>query len=187
MLHESVTKKTLESENIIPKRLAPTTFNNIESVGDLIDAEYVALSVDTSRWKTYRNEKAGFEVNIPPNWFCGNTRLDPTSSKSVVCLNDKDKEGYYAGASVVDGYIMVNFPDVHEIVGFSFWDNLLNAKNTGSKIYKALIDKRSSVIIINAEQLIDVRDATYSWNIVSSSVVERDVFDGFVETFRFLP
>lgn len=187
LLYERATLVTNQPLSIRVVQSTAKAFNNIESVSDLVDGEYIFTPVDTSKWQTYRNNDAGFEVKIPSNWFCGNIRLDPTSSKSVVCFDNKDKEEYYAGTLDVDGYVMINFPDLHALVSFSLRNDLVNARNAGSKIYKILIDKRSSVIIVNAERMIDVRDATYSWNIVGSSVVERDVFDGFVETFRFLP
>lgn len=42
--------------------------NEIESIKDLIDGEYVFTPVDTSDWQTYRNEEVGFEVKIPKDW-----------------------------------------------------------------------------------------------------------------------
>lgn len=39
--------------------------DEIESVRDLIDGEYAFTPVDTSDWKTYRNEEYGFEVKYP--------------------------------------------------------------------------------------------------------------------------
>ena len=46
----------------------PEKSEEIESVRDLIDGEYVFTSIDTSDWQTYRNEEAGFEVRIPKNF-----------------------------------------------------------------------------------------------------------------------
>ncbi len=45
-----------------------TAQDPISSIKDLIDGEYQIPSVDTSKWKTYRNDELGFEVKIPQEW-----------------------------------------------------------------------------------------------------------------------
>ena len=71
--------------------------------------------IDTSNWKTYRNEEYGFEVKYPEEWYCGRAALDPTKDKTVFCLDMRDKEGYYERGEQTDG-IMINVVDLDSII-----------------------------------------------------------------------
>ncbi len=47
-----------------------------------------SYSIDISDWKTYRNEKRGFEIKYPPNWFVGERWSTVYISNVEQALND---------------------------------------------------------------------------------------------------
>ena len=53
-----------------------TTEDEISSIKGLIDGEYQFPPVDTSNWKTYRNDELGFEVKMPKEWEMRNPYVE---------------------------------------------------------------------------------------------------------------
>ena len=75
-----------------------TTDAWLNDVKDYIDGEYVFESMDTSDWKTFRNDKVGYEIKIPRDWSClhGENSLDENLKiSSSVCKKNKkiNKDG----------------------------------------------------------------------------------------------
>ncbi|MFZ1655047.1 MAG: hypothetical protein WBO92_00830 [Candidatus Moraniibacteriota bacterium] len=164
----------------------PTQTEGTEGIKDLIDGEYAFTPVDTSDWQTYRNEEVGFEVKIPKDWFCGGIALDPNSKRSIVCLEEKLIKDYYAGKFGNNDIVMINFPDLEEISTTSLKENLISAKQYGSKIFSLMIDKENAVLVIMSTHIINVSDGSSEWNIVAFPSVKKDVFDGLLRSFKFL-
>lgn len=72
--------------------------------------------LDTSTWKTYRNEEFGFEVMYPLDWsfefHAGSKNMSlssPTRSHLSICLEDEPCTGFGLDpdAEIVDGYISI--------------------------------------------------------------------------------
>lgn len=61
-------RDTPQSEQTVQKVEQLVKTDELENVRDLIDGEYAFTPIDTSDWKTYRNEKQGYEVQYPTSW-----------------------------------------------------------------------------------------------------------------------
>jgi hypothetical protein len=46
-----------------------------------------SCSLDTSDWKTYRNEKYGFEIKYPEGWNIDDTKVDQQYSKDTIIIS----------------------------------------------------------------------------------------------------
>ena len=65
-----------------------------DAVKDLIDAKQIFnVNLDTSNWQTYRNEKMGFEIRIPKDWY-----VNDSSESGGVCFGKKGVNYYYEEA-----------------------------------------------------------------------------------------
>lgn len=179
------TKNVSQPEQITQMTEQPSKTDEIESIQDLIDGEYTFTPVDTSDWQTYHNEEAGFEVKIPKGWFCGGIALDQNSKRSLVCLEEEKKTDYYKGKSE-NNLIMINFPDLGKISTDSLRENLINAKKDNSKIYDLILDRKNSVLVVAPTRIINISDNSSEWNLVVFPSVRKDIFDGFLQSFRFL-
>ncbi len=156
--------------------------DELENVRDLIDGEYAFTPIDTSDWKTYRNEDVGFEVKIPKDWFCGGVALAPNLKTQHVCLEEKEKKNYYDGKITKQNLIMFNRGNSD---GELLRESVDLEKKKGAKIYTVLVDNKTMILTID-EYYIQVFDASGRWLIVGFSAVDRKVFGAFVANFKFI-
>lgn len=103
---ESVPVVGNNSDQVVEDQTQQKQENEIESIKDLIDGEYVFDPIDTSNWKTYRNEEAGFEMKIPKNWYVNDlskSKIDSVAKyyngeeQSGVCFGEKGKKYFIEG------------------------------------------------------------------------------------------
>jgi hypothetical protein len=76
---------------------------SVEPVGDeVVDQqtnEELQEGIDTSNWETYRNEKLGFEMKLPPDWDGPNEMFGPSQA-------DENRHPFW-----------------HPILGTTFWSS----------------------------------------------------------------
>jgi hypothetical protein len=179
-------QSVLDNRSVTQSEDQPSQLNEIDSIQDLVDAEYQFEPVDTSDWQIYRNEEAGFEVKIPGEWFCDGSALELDSKHSVVCLEKKNKEVYFSGKAQINNLLMINFPDLEKISTSSFEENLNISKRTDAKVYVLKIDGRDSVLVSHATNIANVFDESGKWNIVGFPLLQKEMLDGFLLSFKFI-
>ena len=122
--------------------------------------------IDTSNWKTYRNEELGFEVKYPEKWYKIINTKDQNNKKElqeVIFLGDKDNvPGKLRGAGLVDNITIKYSSDINRLfafnddnkTGISTLEELIqsNPDKTGiHKIKKVSVDgaKNAYVVLIS--------------------------------------
>ena len=172
----------------------PEKSEEIESIQDLIDGEYVFTPIDTSDWQTYRNEEAGFEVRIPKNWRLSRNYKD----------NDIGGEYFYFGKegatySIPEGgesndAVLIVSSDRFNKKAMPMRDFLQKRKTEyGEKISSLFIDGSNAVML--GKNSIDFFMDDKAWNINfhlyydrenNIHINEYDIFLGIAQTFKFI-
>lgn len=100
--------------------------SEIASIKDLIDGEYQFPAVDTSTWKTYRNNEMGFEVKIPQDWEMRNPYIEKGIA-TYLWFGQKEKfyrfEGGYEDAIVASFSLRTNPHFGYNEGGLISWHN----------------------------------------------------------------
>ncbi len=87
---------TLQSESARPATPQPAPTDEVASVQDLIDGEYTFTPLDTSDWKTYRNEELGFEVKYPGSWMLVKRTRNEFDGSVIQLVSPEVQEAFQA-------------------------------------------------------------------------------------------
>lgn len=180
-------------EEIRKKQEEQTEKNEIASVQDLIDGEYVFKPVDTSDWQTYRNEELGFEAKIPRDWILADTYIEkdqdiqgnnfyfgkknttytiPEGGKSNSAIIIASSNRYNKKAMPLRDFIQLRKSDyAQKLHTFS-----LNG-------IESLILGNDSVYFFNEDRAWDISFQLYHDDFIYAK--EYDIFLGIVTTFKF--
>ncbi|MGC9603417.1 MAG: hypothetical protein ABSF47_03025 [Minisyncoccia bacterium] len=176
---------------------------------DLIEATSTAISADTSDWKTYLNNKYGYGVNYPKDWYAfvpvfQDRTVNPTGKDENIDFGsinllenktidatyqniyiDRENGSYYADSKTVD----------------DFWNKLGKTDDKGN-----LANKFKEERFINGEYFVlfdqygwEVRVQKYLWSpqavfmhggnifwVRPSFNVSEELFNSFLSTFKFI-
>lgn len=144
-------------KNTISQNIVNTPKNEIDTIQDLIDGEYTFEPIDTTNWKTYRNEKMGFEMKVPKNWYVRDlsqsndereSHYYDGSERFAVCFGEQGKKYNFENGEK-DGMCLYYDKNKDEYLhDSSFRDVLINRKTIyDSKIYSLTIDNKIPVIV----------------------------------------
>ncbi len=188
-------KNVSQSEKIAEKiERQSAKDDEIESVKDLIDGEYVFAPIDTSDWQTYRNEEAGFEMKIPKNWKLVNTYKDSEIKGEYLYFGKEGttypiSEGGESGAAILvmssDRFNKKAMP-IREFLQkrkSGYGENLssLSVDNT-----KAIVLGEKSVYFFNSDKAWTISFQLYYDPNNNIHVDEHTIFLGMTKTFKFL-
>jgi len=92
----------MENGNVVVGNVNTTTNTNQPTVIDDTnkEPEVITTNVDTSDWKTYRNEELGFEVKYPPTWKVQKAN----NSLTLIIPTGTEKHQILENLGVVDVY-----------------------------------------------------------------------------------
>lgn len=171
-----------------------TKTDEIESVKDLIDGEYVFAPIDTTDWRIYQNEAVGFEIKIPKDWKLVNTYVADDIKGSYLYFG-KEKTTY----SIPEGgesnaAILVLSSDRYNKEAMPLRDFFQKRKSGyGEKLVSLSVDDRKAVML--GEKDVNFFDGDKAWTINFQLYYDRnnnihtkehDVFLGMIKTFKFL-
>jgi len=159
-------------------------FNNI-----LSNLKLYSSSVDTSNWKTYRNEEFGFEIKYPNGWGIIDESVD--SNSLSVYIGDKSKYGKGYG---YDGDIFLfaryeAISSIEELVnkkGSQFSDKKVNIEDIyidGVEAFKTVVSTDEFPNWYSQSVIIEDEGKIYS---VNTGRKEKILFDAIYKTFNFL-
>lgn len=189
-------KTTKQTERATQTTEQPVKTDEIESIKDLIDGEYVFTSIDTSDWKTYQNEEmeVGFEMKIPKNWKLVNSYKD-NEIKGVYLYFGKEGAVYSipeGGES--DSAILVLSSDRFNKKAIPIRDFLQKRKSGyGESVSSLSIDNVEAIVL--GEKAVYFFKDDKAWTISfqlyydpsnSIHINEHDIFNGMLKTFKFL-
>jgi len=151
--------------------------------------------IDTSNWKTYRNEEFGFEVKYPEEWDILSDSVDKNKfmkdDRIIIYLGDKNK---YAKGSGYDGEMTIsvyskqdkNLDYIIESTGSQFSDKKIRTENikvNGLKATKIII---TTNIIKNwyYEAVVIKNENKIYW--INNGAKQNILFKSIYKTFKLL-
>ncbi len=178
-----------------PKKRKVVRVEDIKNIMELVDGEYKFNKVDTSNWKTYRNEDIGIEMKIPSDWMCIEdkvTKLIAVDKKySRVCLakNALKNKNIYKAINKNDAFFM--YVDKDPVLDFNVkWDILdYIDSDKDNKLYIANIDNAKELLSINKKHIIikaDIKGEEFTFRLDRKSNKSKQIFDGIMQTLKFI-
>lgn len=141
-------------------------------------------SIDTSNWKTYRNEKYGFEVRYPGEWNV-NIIESPGIETAIQIMSpsaQKGQEGTHSLGPIFDIRIVVNKAYQGRITGQKIKFLGKNAIDTGWYTSNVGgLPVRDIVIIDDPEITI-----SFGGTLLESQKTEESLLDPILSTFKFI-
>ena len=178
-----------------PKKRKIIRVEDVKNIMELVDGEYKFDKVDTSNWKTYRNEDIGIEMKIPGDWVCTEdkvTKLIAVDKKySRVCLtkNALKNKNIYKAINENDAFFM--YVDKDPVLDFNVkWDILdYTDSDKNTKLYIANIDNAKKLLSINKKYIIiktDIKGEEFTFRLNRKTSKSKQIFDGIMQTLKFI-
>ncbi len=178
-----------------PKKRKVIRVEGIKNIMELVDGEYKFDKVDTSNWKTYRNEDIGIEMKIPSDWVCTEdkvTKLIAVDKKySRVCLakNALKNKNIYKAINESDTFFI--YVDKDPVLDFNVkWDILdYTDSDKNTKLYIANIDNAKKLLSINKKHIIiktDIKSEEFTFRLDRKTNKSKQIFDGIMQTLKFI-
>lgn len=160
--------------NIQEQQLTTSTNNLNERTGDE-DVEVLTSDIDTSNWKTYRNDEYGFEFKYPEEWEVkefktGEPKRDPIASILMLEFFSDDMP-----------ILFVAIDDRYNITTRNNWDV--------STIMVGNIQTKKIVNEVRITSFLELDDLLLTFSGVLNSPaqsIEEDVFDSILLTYNNL-
>lgn len=149
-------------------------------------------NIDTASWSVYKNEKYGFEMKMPSDWYVENT------SENWFCLKSKLREFYFEGEKDVCG-ISIDGDYLKTYIGNE--TNFLNSiddmrtRKSITEIGGVTIDGKKGLYFegASAPTTVLTKNNRSIWGFqiqaAESTLVKnnvQDVFYGVIQTFHFV-
>lgn len=175
--------------------------SEIASIKDLIDGEYQFPAVDTSTWKTYRNDEMGFEVKIPQNLEVNKNTRDTSDDKGLMEVGFGEKDTLYplGEGTYSNSVISVSVYDRHNANVMPLREYLMLRDQRNSKqILKLLLGGVDAICFGDDEVFAYQGDKEWNINFQMVSAkqylygkdanveAEREIISGFLQTFQFI-
>lgn len=120
----------------------------VETTVDPVD-----VSVDTSDWKTYRNEEYGFEMKYPKGFNINNT---PTDSGRIVSFEEFDENAKDLAGQKIPGYFpVISIYRWEDINNFDLKGGSWEGEKKYTNLQDFLSDSEHTAISITGETNID--------------------------------
>ncbi|MGB4833664.1 MAG: hypothetical protein WBP40_01380 [Candidatus Moraniibacteriota bacterium] len=127
-----------------------TKNDEIESIRDLIDGEYAFTPVDTSDWKTYRNEEAGFEIRIPYGYEKTEQGLTPRNPP-LRDMKDSEKDVWFTFGVIEGSYGKLRGQQLENIAERDLFDPIwslyVESGNVDAIVRKRQLNGRFVVLV----------------------------------------
>lgn len=184
---EQETKQEEKNEKDIKK-------DEIASIQDLIDGEYIPKPVDISDWQTYRNEELGFEMKMPRDWILADTYIekDPDIQGDNFYFGKKNTTYTIPEGGKSSSAIIISSSNRYNKKAMPLRDFIqLRKSDYAQKLHtfslngiEAIILGSDSVYFFNGDRVWDINFQLHHDNSIHAK--EYDVFLGIVNTFKFI-
>jgi len=184
-----------DKEYKAPRKRKVVRVEDVKNIMELVDGEYKFDKIDTSNWKTYKNEDIGIEMKIPSDWVCVEdkiTKLIAADKKySKVCLNKnvlKDKSMFEAVARENTFFVYV---DKKPILDFNVKWDIVDYKDSAKKtnLYIVMVGGAKKLLAVSNEHMIvktDVKNEEFIFRIDKRTNNSKQIFDGIMQTLKFI-
>jgi len=155
---------------------------------------------DTKNWKTYRNEKYGFEVRYPKDWTIQELADSVSWSKSGPTQNKNPGGDFYDGADMriilvkevpifesikntrsdLYDYAGYDLNNIKEFSAYGFWGGRAKSSNTLSENVDAI-----ELYKKDGERIFEARWLLYDPS--HNGLTAEKYFLPFLSTFKFIP